>query len=319
MREYKIKFCENLNKYLIGSLSFILIGIVCMFIFGVDLDINFKGGSRFSYSYTETDDSKLDISAVEKTIEESLGAKVTLTTSTGVSDTSKYINITTTDNNALSTEKQTALTTKLQEEYENNNIALSDSNTVNPSIAGSFFAKSIAAVVLAGVLITVFISIRFRNIGGFSAAICALIALIHDMLFAFFFCVVFRLQIDTNFIAVILTIFGYSINDTVVVYDRIRENKKLYPNMSLRENTNKSINQVLVRTIFTSLTTFIAIIVIAVVAELNGITSLRTFALPMAIGTVSGCYSSDCISAPLWVKWNEYKDAHPKKVKAKAK
>lgn len=316
MTKFNIKFCENFNKYLIISATFILIGIITLIIFGVDLDINFKGGSRFSYSYSDTEDVKITAETIKETVESALGSKVTITTSTGVSDSSKYINITTTDNNAISTEKQTDLTNGLQEAYPDNNFALSDSNTVNPSIAGSFFLKSIAAVIIAGVLIIIFIALRFKNIGGLSAGVCAFVALIHDVLIAFFFCVIFRLQIDTNFMAVILTIFGYSINDTVVVYDRIRENKKYYPNETIRVNTNRSINQVLTRTIITSLTTLIAIVVIAVIAELNGITTLRTFVIPMAVGTLSGCYSSDCISAPLWVKWNEYRLAHPKKVKA---
>lgn len=317
MRKYNVRFCENLKKCLIGSLAFMIIGVVCLAVFGIDLDINFKGGSRFSYSYSDTDDSKITADGVTETIEKALGSKVTVTTSTGVSDSSKYINITSTDNSAVSADKQAALTKALQEKFPNNNLELSDSNTVNPSIAGSFFAKSLAAVALAGILIVVFIAIRFRYIGGLSAGVCALISLIHDVLVAFFFCVIFRLQIDANFMAVALTIFGYSINDTVVVYDRIRENKKYYPNETMRVITNKSINQVIVRTVITSLTTFMAIVVIAVIAELNAITSLRTFVLPMAVGVISGCYSTDCISAPLWVWWLEHKAKRPKKVKSK--
>ena len=315
MRQFKIRFCENLNKYLICSTSFMLLGIIALAVFGIDLDINFKGGSRFTYSYVNTEESKLDMDEVKSIVDEALGVKATVTSSTGVSDSSSYINITTTDTNAISTEKQTALTTALAEAYPDNSIELGDANTVNPSVAGSFFLKSITAVLLAGALIVVFVAFRFRNNGGFRAGICAFIALIHDVLIAFFFCVIFRLQIDTNFMAVVLTIFGYSINDTVVVYDRIRENRRYYPDETLREATNKSINQVLTRTIMTSLTTVVAIVVIGVVAELNGITSLRTFAIPMAVGSISGCYSSDCISVPLWVKWNEYLEAHPKKTK----
>lgn len=317
MRKYNIKFCENLNKYLICSAAIILLGIIALTIFGVDLDINFKGGSRFTYSYTETDKAKLDLEKVEKTVNDTLGIKATVTTSKGVSDNSNYINIASTDETAISTEKQTALTTALQEAYPDNSIELGDSNTVNPSVAGSFFVKSLIAVLIAGVLITVYIALRFKNAGGIKAGICAFVALIHDVLVAFFFCVIFRLQIDANFMAVVLTIFGYSINDTVVVYDRIRENKKLYPNENLSVTVNKSLNQVLTRTIATSFIVLVSIIVIGVVAELNGITSLRTFVIPMAVGTISGCYSSNCISSPLWVKWNEFSEKRKLNKKAK--
>lgn len=309
MREYKIKFCENLNKYLICSAAVILLGVIALAIFGIDLDINFKGGSRFTYSYTETADAKLDLDAVKKTVDDTLGIKSTVTSSTGVSDESSYINIASTDTTAISTDKQTALTSALQEAYPDNKIELGDSNTVNPAIAGSFFVKSIIATLIAGILITIYIALRFKNAGGIKAGICAFAALVHDVLIAFFFCVIFRLQIDANFMAVVLTIFGYSINDTVVVYDRIRENKKLYSNENLGVVVNKSINQVLTRTITTSFIVLVSIIVIGVVAEINGITSLRTFVIPMAVGTVSGCYSSDCISAPLWVKWSNWSDA----------
>ena len=116
----------------------------------------------------------------------------------------------------------------------------------------------------------------------------------------------FRLQIDINFVAVLLTILGYSLNDTVIIYDRIRENRTRNRSGNLAEVVNTSINETLNRTIITTITTFVAVIVVAVVAEFFGLTALRSFAIPMAFGMISGSYSSICLSGPLWVKWNEF-------------
>ena len=109
--------------------------------------------------------------------------------------------------------------------------------------------------------------------------------------------------------SVILTTLGYSLNDTIVVYDRIRENNKLYPEMGLRELINTSVNQSLGRTIKTTVATFLAIIAIVVVAEFFGLSTLRSFAIPMAVGIISGCVTSVCLSSPLWYSWKKATDA----------
>jgi preprotein translocase SecF subunit len=108
--------------------------------------------------------------------------------------------------------------------------------------------------------------------------------------------------------SVILTIFGYSLNDTIVIYDRLRENTKLYPSMDFRENVNNSINQTLGRTIKTAFATFIAIMTVLIVAEINGLTTLRSFVIPMAFGIVSGSVSTITLSCPLWYSWQEHRN-----------
>lgn len=208
---------------------------------------------------------------------------------------------------------QTAITHILESNFKDSTFKLNEANTVNPSLAGSFFLKALVAVALAAVLVIVYIGIRFRKIGGVTAGISALVALIHDVLIAFFACVVFRLEIDTNFFAVVLTLFGYSLNDTIVIFDRVRENKKYYPSLTVREQVNKSINETLARSIMTSLTTFAAITAIVIVAEVFGVTTLRSFAIPMAVGVISGCYSSVFLSGPFWVVWSEHRPEKKKK------
>ena len=302
INKMNINFNKCFKPVLIGYAVFMVIGIVLTFIFGVQLDINFSGGTRITYSYT----GDLDYKTTEALIEDTLGKKVDISESSGLADDSKKIVITLIGNDSLSNEAQQELAAVLTEKYPDNTFELYDSNSVNPSVAGAFFAKSIAAVVLTAVLVIIYVGIRFRKIGGISAGITAFAALLLDVLVAFFTCVIFRLQIDSNFMSVVLTILGYSLNDTIVVYDRIRENKGIYPNDTTAELVNRSLNTVKIRTIVTTLTTFLAVAMIVIVAEFFGLSSLRSFAIPMAIGLVSGCLSSLFISAPLWVLWKEH-------------
>ena len=273
-------------------------------IFGISLDINFKGGTRISYSYT----GDIDEAKVADAAKEVLDAKFTVSLNKSLAGDTKTVTISLVGKKSLPAETQESLTTKLTETFKDNKIELYDSNSVSPSVAGVFFAKSLVAVLITAVLVVVYIGIRFRKIGGVSAAVTALCALVLDLLITFAACIIFRLQIDSNYIAVVLTILGYSLNDTIVVYDRVRENKKLYPALSVRENMNMSIKGVITRNIVTSVTTVLAVITIIVVAELYGLTSLRTFAIPMAFGLISGCFTSLFVAEPIWILWRESRD-----------
>ena len=299
-----INFNKALKPVLIVYAAVIVIGIVLSIIFGIKLDINFSGGTRIAYSYTGT----VDTAAVTTTATEALGQTATVTLSSGMNDSLQQLIITLPGNSAISTELQDKLTTELQADFTGNAFTLSESNSVSPTIAGNFFAKSIAALVIAGALVVIYVGVRFRNIGGVSAALMAFVALILDCVVAFLACVAFALPVDSNLIAVILTLLGYSLNDTIVIYDRVRENKRLYPAKQLDELVDESINTVKTRNFATTLTTTLAIITIIVVSETYGLTTLRSFAIPMAFGIVSGCASSLFVSGPLWVKWKSFSD-----------
>ncbi len=305
MREFKIDFNKALKPVAIIYAVIFIIGLVLAmpFAFGVELDINFSGGTKISYAYTGELADK-DISAV---IDEKLDAKYSLTKSTALAGDTQTFEIALVGKDALSAEDQEALTKALSEKFKDNKIEIYNSNSVSPTIAGTFFAKSMVAVIITAILVVIYVGIRFRRIGGISAALTALVALVIDVLVTFFVCVIFRLQIDSNYIAVVLTMLGYSLNDTIVIYDRIRENERLNPTMEIGELVNMSINKVLIRNVVTSITTFLAVMTIVVVAELFGLSSLRTFAIPMAFGLISGGVSSLFISGPLWVIWKRYK------------
>ncbi len=314
-KDFNIDFNKAFAPVLMIYAVLICVGILLSVIFGVNLDINFKGGAMINYTYTGT----INEANVEKSVQKNLDKNASVTFSSGINDSTKQIVIAMPGNSALNPDNQEKLTTALQKEFESNNIKLYSSNSVSPTLAGSFFAKSLVAIALAGILVVIYVGIRFRNIGGVSAGITAFVALILDCIIAFLACVSFKLPVDSNLIAVMLTLLGYSLNDTIVIYDRVRENKRLYPAKKIDELVNESINTVKTRNFVTTFTTALAVVTIIVVAEIYGLTTLRSFAIPMAFGIVSGCISSLFVSGPLWVKWVNFANAHKKTDKKKSK
>ncbi len=309
MREFNIDFNKTFKPVLIVYLSIFLVGAILACIFGLKLDINFSGGTKISYSYT----GEIASAKIEEITKKVIDKSFTVSQSTSLAGDTQTFEIALVGKNALSADAQEKLTTALAKEFKDNKITLYTSNSVSATIAGSFFLKSLVAVLITAILVVIYVGFRFRRIGGVSAALTAWVALVFDILISIFVCVVFRLQIDSNYIAVVLTILGYSLNDTIVIYDRIRENEKLFPDMEIGTLVNKSVNTVMIRNIVTTLTTLIAVITIVVTAELFGITTLRTLAIPMAFGLVSGAISSVFISGPLWVIWKRYRAAKAKK------
>ena len=168
-----------------------------------------------------------------------------------------------------------------------------------------FLQKSLVAVVFALVLILLYIALRFKNIGGLTGGMMAVLALVNDLMVVGTF-VLLRTPLDGNFIAAMLTILGYSINDTVVVYDRIRENRSLMgKKATFEELVNQSVNQSARRTLITTITTVMALGVMCIVAKLYGLDSIFTFAFPLMMGMISGVYTSLCVSTSAWVLWSE--------------
>lgn len=303
MRNFKMNFTKTFKPVLITYIAIFLIGTIMAFVFGVDLDINFKGGAKISYTYS----GEISEQKIEESAKKVLNKSFNVSKSTALAGDTKSFEITLSGKNSLSTARQDKLTETLKADFKKNDIVLSSANSVSPTIAGTFFAKSFVAVLITAVLVVIYVGIRFKRIGGVSAAITALCALVFDILITFFVCVIFRLQIDSNYIAVILTILGYSLNDTIVIYDRIRENERLDPEKEIGELVNESVNKVMLRNIVTTITTITAIVIIIVVAEVFALTSLRTFAIPMAFGLISGAVSSLFISPQLWVIWKKRK------------
>lgn len=290
------------------SLGIILIGIICNFIFGTTLDIQFKGGAIVSYSFTGV----VDESTLKDTIQTATPENtVTFTVSQDIMNNTEtqdayVIDINFSGEDAIETEQQDVITKALVETFPDNNFEYQESTSVEASMGVKFLLKCLTAVLIACILMVVYVTIRFKRIGGLSAGMMALVALFHDVAMIYFMYVIFRMPIDSNFIAVVLMILGYSLNDTIVIYDRVREERKLAgPKADIVDVFNHSASAVMRRTIFTSITTLAAIAVVYVVATIYGLDSVQGFALPMMIGVISGCYSSLCIAGPLWVMWQK--------------
>lgn len=291
--------------FTISAVAMVLV-VLASIVIGPKMDIQFKGGSIATYSYT----GDITPDNFKKSVEDILGQSVTVQKQENsvTGETSMVVSLTA--SKGLTTEKQSELMEKLREVYADNNLESSGVNNVDPVMGKEFFKKCMVAVVFASVIMILYIGIRFRKIGGASAGIVSVIALLHDVLIAYGVFVVMGFTINDNFIAVVLTILGYSINDTIVIYDRIRENKRYYGGkMPLGELVNMSINQSLRRTVTTSLTTVVALLCICVVAVMMNVTSILSFAVPMMVGVISGLYSSVFLSGSMWTLWQEKRAA----------
>lgn len=302
----QIDFIGNRRIYYTISLIIIAAGLILSFVMGIKLDIEFSGGTILSYVY----DGEINEADFKKSVEDNLGLNVSVTTGSDFTTGRNKIMVEVKSKSGLNSDKQFALSEQLDAEYSENNLELFQSSDVSPSSGREFFLKCLVAVIFSAIVLIIYIAIRFKNIGGWRAGVCAVIALFHDIFVVYAVFVIFRMDIDANFMAVVLTILGYSINDTIVIYDRIRENKTLCAKekLTLAELTNRSINQSLRRSIYTSLTTIIAMLSVTIVAMVFGVDSIISFSFPVMIGMLSGTYSSICIAGPLWVSLENKKE-----------
>ena len=291
------------------SLALIAVIIVVTIIKGVEVAIEFKGGTIISYSY----EGDAQVTDVQKDIEDLLNTPVTIQEGENLEISSNSVSISFSYDQGLTADKQNSLTELLQEKFPDNKFEILDSNDVNPTSGKEFLTKCIIASALAAILIIVYIGFRFKQISGWSAGVCAVLALIHNLIFVFGTFVVMGYEINANFIAVILTILGYSVNDTIVVYDRIRENTGLMPKASVAEIVNISTSQSMRRSLRTSITTISTMLIVSIVASVYHVNSILSFSIPMIIGMTAGTYASLFIASPLWVWWNERKSSKKSK------
>ena len=292
------------------SIAIILIGIVCNFIFGTTLDIQFKGGAIVTYSFSgEIDENALTDTIQKATPNNEVSFSIARDIMNNTDNADAYtVDVNFSGETAIEPAQQQAVTDALVKAFPDNNFKYQESSSVEAAMGFKFLLKCLTAVLIACVLMVLYVTVRFKRIGGFSAGIMALVALFHDVAMIYFMYVIFKMPIDSNFIAVVLMILGYSLNDTIVIYDRVREERRLAgPKADIADVFNHSASSVLTRTICTSITTLAAIGTVYVVATIYGLDSVQAFALPMMIGVISGCYSSICIAGPLWVLWQKRK------------
>lgn len=295
------QFYENKKVYYAISVAVILVGIIASIIVVPKLDIQFAGGAMIRYS---VEGGEITADEVQKTLKDELGKDCSVAVNEGINSGSKSVTVSFAGNQSMTPEEQKEVASTLTSAYDELTFNLLESNSVDATMGARFFQKCLVCFAITAIFLLVYIALRFGKIGGFSAGLTAIVALLHDVLISFCVFVVFGMPINDIFIAVVLTILGYSLNSTIVIYDRVRENKrKMGPRANFTDVMNLSLNQTLGRTLLTSLTTFLALLVVLIVAAAFGISTVVSFALPMMAGVVAGCFSSQCIAPNLFAMW----------------
>ena len=297
-------FCAKKKLILGVVIAVVVVLLAGIIIRGVHLAIEFKGGTLITYTYQ----GDIDSNAVGDAVKDIVGSSVVVRTGESLDSGGKQITISFVSQEGLTADRQTELTNALREKFSSNALEIYDSNDVSPSSGREFLLKCFIAVLFAAIVVIIYIAVRFRNIGGWSAGVCSIFALCMDILVAFTATVVCGFNIDSNIVAVILTILGYSINNTIVIYDRIRENRKLMPKASLNELINVSCTQSLTRSIRTSITTIGTMLIVTIVVLVTGYDSLLSFSVPLMFGLISGTFSSLFVAPVTWSWWKNKAD-----------
>ena len=278
------------HKYILIAISIIIIvvGIAYGLITGYRFDVDFKGGTKIEADLKE----EFENHDIENIIKEITGTSPLVQKTTGGSSA---VSITC---EPMDQETSDKVVEALKEKYQS--MDEPSVRNVQPSYGKELLGSAMLAVGVAIVIILLYVGIRFKTLG-FTAAVTAIIALVHDVLIVIAAYGIIKFPINSTFIAVLLTIIGYSINDTIIIYDRIRENrKKVSRSLNLLDTINYSISQTITRTIYTSLTTVVAIGIVYVFALTNNQQVLKEFSLPLIIGILVGTYSSIFIATSLW-------------------
>ena len=291
-----MKFSKFFKPAMLISLVIILLAVVLTVCGrGMNLGLDFAGGLSMPYDLGETA-SQPDVAAV-------LGNDYNVTIQ-GESKNEALVRIKSVGAEDVQ-DVQAAVTAKLQTAYPKA-IPQGDVSYVGPVAGATLIRNAITSVAIAAVLMLIYIAVRFD----FHSGLAAVLALLHDVAVMLAFMVILRdvIELNSSFIAAALTIVGYSINDTIVIFDRIRENAKNKPELLKGEIVDLSVTESLGRTIMTSITTLVTILALYIL----GVPAIKEFALPIIVGVLAGTYSSNLISGYIWA-WMEEK--FPKKEK----
>ncbi len=291
-----MKVIENRMKIFAISAILILVGLVITFMnysAGNGLfnyDIEFKGGTSYTFDigqpFTNSD--------IEAIIKETTGQTGQVQKIGDENSTQVQIKLL-----ELNQEQRDAFTTALYAKYGIDDTALLNMQVVSPTISSEMRNNAVLAILVSSIAMLIYVSFRFHNI---PAGASAIIALIHDITLVTLFYSVLRIPLNYSFIAVILTILGYSINSTIVIFDRVRENKRLIASKPFEEQINISIKQTLTRSIYTTTTTLLTVVCLYIF----GVQSIREFTLPIIFGIVVGTYSSVLLSGSIWYTLTNY-------------
>lgn len=280
----RFDFAGNRNKFFIASIALIVAGMVVIGVFRLNLGIDFSGGTRVEV----TSDSALKAEEVEAFLTENGHS----TSDVVISGDASNIGVTRYAE-AFSQEDINNLKAAAIEEYGNEPNISTVSNTVGKELA----ENAIKALVLAAIGIIIYVALRFE----WRMGVASVIALLHDAFFIVAIFSLFRLEVDITFIAAVLTIVGYSINDTIVTFDRIRENLRRMKKVETFEQLERIVNASLRQTLGRSVNTVLTVILVVVALLIWGAPSITNFSIALLVGLLAGTYSSIFIAAQLWL------------------
>ena len=274
--------------FFIISAVLIAVSIISLCVQGLNLGIDFTGGSTFSINLNKTEYSKDVEEAISKIVKENAKTKDVQVQKVDKSE----VSITTVE---LTNEQSEAITEAIKKEFNLEQKHISRIEKVSGSVSGRLITDSLKAIGLAIILMLLYITWRFDFRSGSSAVL----ALAHDVIIMLGFYSLFQFSVSTSFIAAILTIVGYSINATIIVFDRVRENNRTMRKATPNKIADDAITSSYFRAINSSITTLLTIGVLYVL----GVDSIREFALPIIVGIMAGTYSSLFIAGPFWAWW----------------
>ncbi|TDQ37989.1 protein translocase subunit SecDF [Aureibacillus halotolerans] len=283
----KVNFVKHRKFFFIGTGVLLLVGFISLFVFKFNLGIDFASGTR------------IDLIAQEPLTEESVNNEFS---SIGLAAPDELLidgenskRATASYVGALSEEESQIVKAHFQETYGTDPSI----STVSPIVGKELTKNAIFALIIASIGMVIYVAIRFEIFFG----LAAILALLHDAFFIIVVFSIFQIELDINFIAAILTIIGYSINDTIVTFDRIRENMGYEKKIRTREDLERVVNRSLVQTMTRSLNTIITVIIGVLALLIFGNESISTFSIALLIGLIAGTYSSICLASQLWLTW----------------
>lgn len=281
MKTFKI--IEKSKILFVISLAIMITGLAFFAKNGINYGIDFKGGTLVQINMKK-DFNKQD---VENIISKYVNDYTTNTAVNEKNETQLEIRSNSLDENEIQ-----PLFKDIKDKYKLEDKDLISQQTIGPAVGQELRQKAMLAFVLANIAMLIYVAIRFE----FKFGVAAILAIVHDILITVSVYAIFQIPINSSFIAAILTIAGYSINDTIVIFDRIRENTKKMRRVDSKEVANISITQTMSRSVNTTLTTLITIVSVYIFVP-----SVREFAFPLAVGIACGAYSSIFIASPVWV------------------
>jgi len=282
LKHYKIWFAI--------SLCVILVGFGMFAVKGLNEGIDFQGGTQIQYNLNETFDTK----AIEDGLEEVNKDLNPSVMKTGIDET-KDMEVIIRTTTSLSVDDRAEIESMIKTLYPE--AVHRSTDQYSASVGGEIKTRALWAVIIAAAGMLIYITFRFEIVFG----LAAIAALLHDVFILLSVYAIFQVPVNSAFIAAVLTVVGYSINDTIVVFDRIRENVKFEKRPDYFEVANRSLSQTIVRSINTSITTLLVIGALYVL----GVDSIKELAFPLMAGVLAGTYSSIFVASPIWALWKK--------------